>query len=169
MGTCPALRESCLRDKTSPLLELSMSQHSMLSGAPLSRNGRVWLLAASVLLVAGFALARSLQPDGRGYGTHQQLGLPECSVQLLWSRPCPGCGMTTAFAHLVRGQWRAAARANPSGLLVGAVCALLIPWLWVSAWRGETLGVERPLETLLRLMIAISLVTLGVWGWRFWI
>lgn len=77
--------------------------------------------------------------------------------------------MTTAIAHLARGQWQAAARANPSGVLLGSFCLLLIPWLWASAWRGETLGVDRPLETLLGLMVSISLVTLAVWGWRVWL
>lgn len=146
-----------------------MSQRSLLSGAPLSRSGRAWLLATSLGLVAVFAVARSLEPDRRGYGTHQQLGLPECSVQLLWNLPCPGCGMTTAFAHLVRGQWQAAARANPSGFLLAALGGLMIPWLWASAWRGETVAIDRPLETLLGLLAAISLVTLAVWGWRVWL
>lgn len=145
-----------------------MSHRSILSGSPLNFSGRASLLAVSVLLVAGFALARSLDPDRRGYGTHQQLGLPECTVQILWNRPCPGCGMTTAFAHLVRGQWQAAARANPAGVLLGVVCAGLIPWIWLSVWRGETIGVDRPLETLLGLVIATSVVTLLIWGLRFW-
>src|SRR5262245_16113224 len=118
-----------------------MSMRWLPSGRPLSPGSRAWLLAASGLLVAGFALARSLEPDPRGFGTHQRLNLPECTFQLLWNRPCPGCGMTTCFAHLVRGQWQAAARANPAGIVLGAACVLLIPWMWASAWRGETIGV----------------------------
>lgn len=137
-------------------------------GYPLTSGGRAWLLAASFLLVAGFALARSLEPDPRGYGTHQKLGLPECTVQLLWNRPCPGCGMTTAFAHLVRGQWAAAAQANPAGILLGVACAALIPWMWLSAWRGKLLGVDQPLHALLWLVIPLAAVSLAVWGLRFW-
>lgn len=145
-----------------------MSRRSIFSGSPLTFGGRVGLLAASLLLVAGFALARSLEPDPRGFGTHQKLGLPECTVQLLWNRPCPGCGMTTAFAHLVRGQWNAAARANPGGVLLGTICAVLIPWMWISAWRGETAGVDQPIEALLILLLATSAMTLSVWGMRVW-
>ena len=145
-----------------------MSQRWSPPGCPLSCGGRVGLLVAMVLMAAGFALARSLDPDPRGFGTHQRLGLPECTFRLLWNRPCPGCGITTSFAHLVRGQWQAAARANPAGVLLGAVCALLIPWLCASAWWGKTIGIADPLPTLLVLMVTLSVVALGVWSIRFW-
>ncbi len=140
-----------------------MSDHSLWFGSPLSFRSRVWLLAASFALVAGFGLARWLEPDPRGFGTHQKLGLPECTFQLLWKRPCPGCGMTTAFAHFVRGEWRAAARANPGGLLLGLTCAVLIPWLWLSALVGRTVGVSSPLNASLALLVALAVVTMGVW------
>ena len=58
--------------------------------------------------LAGFGLAGRLSPDPRGYGTHQQLGLPGCTFQMLTQWPCPSCGGTTAFAHFVRGQWPSA-------------------------------------------------------------
>lgn len=77
--------------------------------------------------------------------------------------------MTTAFANLVRGRFTAAARANPAGLLLGTVCALVIPWLWLSVWRGQTVGVTAPLETLLVLVICISVTTLAVWAARMWL
>jgi hypothetical protein len=76
--------------------------------------------------------------------------------------------MTTCFAHLVRGDWQAAAKANPAGVLLGVVCALLIPWLWASAWRGETIGIADPLFLLLMLVITLATVTAGVWALRMW-
>ena len=145
-----------------------MSQRRLSTGYPLSFSGRAWLLAISGLLVAGFALARSVEPDPRGFGTHQQFGLPECTFQILWNRPCPGCGMTTCFAHLVRGEWLAAARANPAGFLLGTVCALLIPWIWACVWRGETIGVNDPLLGLLWMVISLATATASVWGLRLW-
>ena len=145
-----------------------MSHRFLWSGSPLSFGSRVWLLAASFVLVAGFGLARRLEPDPRGYGTHQKLGLPECTFQLLWKRPCPGCGMTTAFAHLVRGHWNAAARANLGGFLLGIASAALIPWLWLSVWQGRTVGVDAPLNASLALLVTIAVVTLGVWIVRLW-
>jgi hypothetical protein len=153
-------------DKTLRVSVSPMSPSIFSTGCPLGRRGRWGLLAVSLMLLAGFALARSLTPDPRGFGTHQQFGLPECTVQILFNRPCPGCGMTTAFANLVRGQWTAAARANPAGVLLGAVCALLIPWMWLSAWRGITVGVSAPLETLLALVVCVSGTTVAVWVCR---
>jgi hypothetical protein len=146
-----------------------MSSFSRASGCPLSSGGRVCLLALSALLLAGFGLARTLEPDPRGYGTHQRLGLPECAFQTLWNRSCPACGMTTCFAHLMRGEWLRAMRANPAGMSLGVVCALMIPWLWASAWRGEALGIARPLQVLLIVVLAQSGITAIVWICRMWL
>ena len=48
-------------------------------------------------------IARWLTPSPKGYGTHLQLGLGECTMLHLTGYPCPMCGMTTTFtlyAHL---------------------------------------------------------------------
>lgn len=71
--------------------------------------------------------------------------------------------MTTCFAHFVRGHWIAAARANPAGVFLAAVCLALIPWMWASVWQGVTIGVDRPLEVLLGLLLATSGVAVLVW------
>ena len=114
------------------------------------------LSVAGALLVAGFLLAARLPPDPRGYGTHQRLGLPECSFRTLFGKPCPGCGITTSFAHFVRGEWRSAAFANPAGLLLALNCAGLIPWCWWSASRGRMWMVDDPWP--------VAAWTLGGWG-----
>lgn len=48
-------------------------------------------------------LASWLTPSPKGFGTHLQLGLGECTMLHLTGYPCPMCGMTTTFtlfAHL---------------------------------------------------------------------
>ena len=48
-------------------------------------------------------LASWLTPSPKGYGTHLQLGLGECTMLHITGYPCPMCGMTTTFtlfAHL---------------------------------------------------------------------
>ncbi len=100
-------------------------------GFPLDRRGRALLSVLSLGLIAGFCLAATLQPDPRGYGTHRQLGLPPCTVRLLFGIPCPSCGMTTSFASLMRGQLDQSFRANPAGLLLGLACAALDPLVLV--------------------------------------
>lgn len=72
-----------------------------------------------------------------GLGTHQQLGLPPCSSRLLWNMRCPACGMTTSWAHLVRGEFVQSVRANPGGMLLGLAVAVFAVVLGAHAVRGE--------------------------------
>ena len=140
-----------------------MRHNLFLDGYPLQRSGR-WLLAAWVLfLVSGFALARSLEPSPRGYGTHQQLGLPPCTFRMLVGIPCPSCGMTTAFSHFMHFDLVGCCRANPAGLLLALFCAIQIPWGIGSVFAGRLLGVHRPADTALIWMVA--LMAAGVLHW----
>lgn len=66
--------------------------------------------------VTGVALY--LQPSPHGHGTHHQLGLPPCPSVLLFDRPCPGCGLTTSFAHTVRFEFADAFAAHPFGTVL---------------------------------------------------
>jgi len=91
-------------------------------------------------LLIPLAVAGVLKPDATGHGTHQQLGLPPCTIYHLFGTPCPTCGMTTSWAHLVRGQVVGAVRANLAGTLLGALAILAVPWLLVSTARGRWLG-----------------------------
>jgi hypothetical protein len=45
------------------------------------------LLLLGVLVMVGVGLY--LSPDPAGHGTHQQLGLPPCTIHFLTGRPCP--------------------------------------------------------------------------------
>ncbi len=64
------------------------------------------------------AIAIYLQPDSRGYGTHEQLFLLPCGFYKVTSLPCPTCGMTTAYANMVRFRIGAALRAQSFGTLL---------------------------------------------------
>lgn len=113
-------------------------------GFPVGRWGRALLIAWSLAAVAGFAVAFRLEPDPRGYGTHQRLGLPPCTIRAAFGIPCPSCGMTTSFSNITKGRWREAAKANLAGLLLSLFCAVLIPWCWLSAFYGRLCWVRRP-------------------------
>ena len=134
---------------------------------PIGRMGR-WILGLwSLLLIAAFSVAVSLEPDPRGYGTHRALGLPPCTFQFLFGIPCPSCGMTTSIAHFVRGQFVASAQANVAGLLLGLVCAIQIPWCWISIRIGRLWKVTHPDAVVLRLLATLLLVA-GV-QWLIWL
>lgn len=50
--------------------------------------------------------------------------------------PCPGCGLTRAFAHLAKGEWSAAVADHPLAPLLAAEFGL--GWLaWGLALRGR--------------------------------
>ncbi len=133
------------------------------SGFPLSPAARWLCLGLSLLLLLVFGVARGLEPLPRGYGTHQQLGLPPCTSRTLWNLPCPACGMTTSFANLTRGRLAAAARANVSAVPLALTCLASIPWLWVSAWQGRCWKIDDPVLTLFWLLL--SLMGLAIFEW----
>lgn len=128
--------------------------------------GRASLLGTATLLIAGFAVARCLSPDPQGFGTHQQLGLPPCTTRMLFGFPCPGCGMTTCFAHFVRGEFVLAANANLAGVVLASVCALLIPWCIWSAFRRRLWMVSDPVVFAGALAICMSSLAVLLWAAR---
>lgn len=110
---------------------------------PLKRRlfGRERYLAAllGAVLLCPLVVAAFLRPDDCGHGTHQQLGLPPCTFEVLFGKPCPSCGSTTAFAYVVRGRFSEALRANVGGTLLAGLFAVAVPWLFGSAAIGRWL------------------------------
>jgi hypothetical protein len=93
-----------------------------------------------------------------------QLGLPPCGFLLFTGYPCPGCGLTTSFAHMARLQVIGAAHANPFGVLLFLVSFATIP---VAAWgfvRGAPV-----FETLDRLHFEKWAILLCVTGVSVWV
>ena len=95
-----------------------------------------------LLLVAGacwvLVTAMGVQPDERGYGTHEDLGMEPCGYLLKHGHPCVTCGMTTAFSHTVRLQLPHAFQASPAGMLL---CLLLIAF---PAWMIHSIVTGSP-------------------------
>lgn len=105
---------------------------------------RIGYAVVSMASIAVLVAARLLEPSPSGHGTHEQLGLPPCTFHLLTGHKCPGCGMTTSFAHLARGELSHAFAANPFGPLLFAIAALLASAAALLALR------PRPVEEVLR-------------------
>lgn len=123
-------------------------------------------LVWTFLFLAPFAVALTalqLVPNSAGHGTHMQLGLPPCGFLLVSGLPCPGCGLTTSFSHMVRAEFVGAAMANPFGVLLFLLSFLTMPVALVGFVRGWSV-----MDTLDRLQFerwAILLITtcLVVW------
>jgi len=117
--------------------------------------------------IAVLAVALAIEPDVRGHGTHTQLGLPPCGFLLLTGSPCPGCGLTTAFAHGIRGQWSMAASANPLGLALFFVVSACIPLGLAAALRSWSIGEVVDRFGLNRWALAVAGCAIVVWVVRF--
>ncbi len=131
---------------------------------------RVWqrlvLLVAGAVLLGLLVTAACLTPASRGYGTHQGLGLPPCTIVQWYGMRCPSCGMTTSWAHFTRGHVVQAVRANAGGALLALVAAMVGPWLLTSGLVGRWLG-GPPRESLtMAVGLAVIVVTLIDWSWR---
>ncbi|MCR4410847.1 MAG: DUF2752 domain-containing protein [Thermoguttaceae bacterium] len=136
--------------------------------AALQDQSRRWAALLGVGLLVPLVVARLLEPDPRGRGTHEQLGLPPCSSVALLGVPCPTCGMTTAWAHSVRGHMVEAFRASAAGTLLAALDLAAALWLLASALCARWLG--RPPTPLWGAWLAGGVlgVTLIDWALRLW-
>lgn len=114
------------------------------SGVILSRSERAFLFSLAFGIVSVMTIAMWLTPDPRGFGTHLQLGLPECGFRSATGMNCPHCGMTTSFALFVRGQWHRSFLVNPAGLILALSAVVLCPWFLTVAIRGHWIGLRSP-------------------------
>ena len=121
------------------------------------------------MLLSLVALSGVVTPDSRGFGTHEKLGLPPCTFRQLTGYRCPSCGMTTSWAHLMRGRVVQALRDNVGGALLGLVTVVLAPWSLISGWRGRWLWRpmgERAVFVAVWLLVAVTLID---WSVRFFL
>lgn len=102
---------------------------------------RVTAVCVAGSCAAVLAVARMLTPDGRGFGTHEQLGLLPCATMKWFGIPCPFCGMTTSFSLLAHGQFEQAFWNQPAAafLFAGAVSAIPVGLLVGLTGRGMAL------------------------------
>jgi hypothetical protein len=124
------------------------------------------LAAVAVVLIAPLVVAGLLKPDPRGFGTHQELGLPPCTVYVLFGHRCPTCGSTTAWASVVRGRCQQALAANVGGTLMAVLDLITVPWLLFSAFWGRWIFWTPNGNTIAWIMVALTVVTLIDWGVR---
>ena len=126
----------------------------------LSGRRRLWAAIVGLALLCPLALVLLLTPDSQGHGTHEQLGLPPCTLVVLFGTRCPTCGSTTAFTHVARGELVEAFRANVAGALLAMLSLPAGIWVCLSAIRGRWLitvpnGVAAALVAVVFLVIAV--------------
>ena len=125
-----------------------------------------WRVALGTISLGGLLLlvmARMLEPDLRGYGTHEQLGLTPCTFQETTGMVCPACGSTTAWAYATRGRLGEAVEANLGGTVLALFVVVVAPWGLLVAATGKWLLVQPTLPVVLITASAWAVVALLDW------
>ena len=142
--------------------KLNGPRNKALNGCSRRRRRLVWTLLL-LTPICVLTIATMLTPSSLGHSTHMQLGLPPCGFLLLSGIPCPGCGLTTAFAHMVRFELTSAWHANPFGVVLFAFTVASIPVSFVGLIQAKPV-----LTTLKRLhtdkiLFALCILSLSIW------
>ena len=122
------------------------------------------VLAGVAMAVLGIAVW--LHPSSDGIGTHQALGLAPCGWVVGMSLPCPTCGMTTAFAHAVRGSLWEAARVQPMGMLLAVGTASVAVVGAFVALTGSRVGHVLGARITPRVVVVLAALALAAWGYK---
>ena len=148
-----------VREPTMPSLPPSAWPRS----APAERLIQVGVaLALWGLLVVSAVLAPS--PDG--LGTHEQLGMQPCAFYKVTGRPCPGCGLTTAFALMAHGRVGDAVVVQPFGALLFALAAAGAMGASAMAVAGRSWLPMFYSEKLPLVLYGLILIWLASWGYK---
>lgn len=128
----------------------------------MSQAQRRWAFVVGCLLFGLLLTAGVLKPNSDGMGTHQQLGLPPCTMVALFGIRCPSCGMTTSWSHFMRGAFVSSWEANPGGFLLAIVATIAGVWSMVSAFRARYRPLLAP-KLAVAVAFGIACVTLVDW------
>ncbi len=146
----------------------------MISTIPLTDGPRSpWLDRAIAIAIAGAAVAVTVmllrvEPDPRGHGTHEALGMSPCSWPRTHGMPCPTCGATTAACLLVHGRPFAAIATQPFGAAIAAFGLWLGGIALYCLLRGRSfLDVYVQLPRT-KLLLGFTVLGLLAWAYTCW-
>lgn len=126
---------------------------------------RILWVGLLIGVLAAFAVSLAMTPAPEGFGTHQQLGLPPCSVRVWWGVPCPACGMTTSWSLFVRGWWGRSIVVNAGGWMLAGLATVVGCVAAGVVWSGRG-----PSRRMVWCGVVWAWGALGVailqWAWR---
>ncbi len=130
---------------------------------------RAVAVAILVIATAIVGLLLTLQPDPRGLGTHEQLGMEPCG----WAQgpngiPCPTCGVTTAACLVVHLHPIDAVKTQPFGAVMAlAGLALAGAAAFCLAKRKAFLDLIAwlPYGTI---VVSFTVLLLASWLYKYW-
>ncbi len=119
----------------------------------LAGRERLLLGCAAMGFIVVFSVAFWLEPDPRGHGTHEQMGLLPCATSFLLGIPCPFCGMTTSFSLMAHGRPFLAFQTQAAGAVLFVACVVA----FLASVAGFATGRFPPL---------VHYSTVGRWFWK---
>jgi len=132
------------------------------------RSQEHWILLVGSLgaLAVFVVLALWMHPDPRGFGTHEQFGLPACRMMEWTGIPCPGCGVTTSIALFAHGRFLDSLRNQPLGFIVALAIPLCALWALASHVRGRDLVHDVALLRFKPFVVALFAVIVVPWIYK---
>lgn len=128
---------------------------------------RIALIVGGLLGLTLLSIAFRLSPDPNGFGTHQKLGFPPCTFIEFFEIPCPSCGMTTSWSHVIRGNLYMAFRSNSGGALLCLATLILSPWFLISGVMGRWWISQPDMVSGFFVLLGITLIT--IFQWLIWV
>ena len=121
---------------------------------------RFLCILGCAVAITVLTIAVRLNPDPRGVGTHEQLGLPPCAFLIEHGIPCVSCGMTTAFTAMAHLRPGLAWQANPFGILL-FLATLVTPFHCARCFwrrRGPLAFLSHPRAQLVLPLLGVGLL-----------
>lgn len=134
---------------------------------PVSRLERWAAAGLSAGCLGLLGVSAWLSPASEGHGTHEQLGMPACMWAATLGKPCPTCGMTTAFAHAGHAEFVASFLTQPMGFVLAIGAAVGFWGTAHVAATGSRLGVFAGRLVGRRLLLAASVLLLAAWAYKY--
>ncbi len=129
-------------------------------------GGRLTAGAVALGCLSVLALAAYLHADGRGHGTHEQLGLMKCAWPMLFDKPCPTCGMTTSFTHAANADLLSAVQTQPFGAAL-AIGTSVMFWMGLYvALTGSRIWAVGMRMLNGRTIAVLGLLALAAWVYK---
>ncbi|MCC6676577.1 MAG: DUF2752 domain-containing protein [Phycisphaerales bacterium] len=122
--------------------------------------------AVAAALLGVLTLSAWLTPAPEGHATHTQLGLPQCGWVARFNKPCPTCGMTTAFALAAHGDISGSLRAQPFAAAASLTTAI---GFWAAAhvaFTGSRLGGLAASALTPRILWGVAATAVAAWAYK---
>jgi len=123
-------------------------------------------VVAGVAIVMTWKLG-SVQPDGRGHGTHEQFGMAPCGWPEVYGIPCPTCGCTTAATQVVHGDLIGAVVTQPFGAAIAMLGLLAGAHALYCLIRGRSFVDALVRLPFWRIVAAMFLLLWAAWGYKY--